>query len=379
MELAFKMNRQNKLPIPVTSELLDCFDLVITPEECDFLLGFDPRPRTYEEILATSGLPAERCENLLETCLHKGLVWAVQPRGRPRRYVLASILVGWFELQLARGLETPREQEFARRLDRLFKTWGKLNYFPVRNVQNMVARHLTRPFQTIAPIDPEGRAPKRRGIKVDRRVAFDGMNIYTTEMVHRLLDRYPDTIAVMHCFCRQWRKMVDDPCSLKVPVDVCLVVGEFGRNVAEQGFGRQVDRKEALGILDRARKRGAVHQVFHDQDDIDQPHAAICNCCWCCCGVLGSYNRGITPLHYRCHARAVVAHADACSSCGLCARFCPTNALSVDGGEPVLDSEKCIGCGQCAYQCPEGVFRLEAGDRDVLLPVLPPDRTRLAP
>ncbi len=129
--------------------------------------------------------------------------------------------------------------------------------------------------------------------------------------------------------------------------------------------------------MERARKKGVAHQVFHDQDDVSQGHAAICSCCWDCCGVLGSYNRGATPLHYLCYTQARVAAPEACRACGLCERFCPAAAVTVREGRAAPDPKLCIGCGQCAYQCPEGVFELVPGKREVPLPVLPRKKARL--
>lgn len=57
----------------------------------------------------------------------------------------------------------------------------------------------------------------------------------------------------------------------------------------------------------------------------------------------------------------VAVDGSACSACGLCARFCPTGALSFATDEerfalyfrPVL----CIDCGICAVACPEDAIR----------------------
>ena len=47
---------------------------------------------------------------------------------------------------------------------------------------------------------------------------------------------------------------------------------------------------------------------------------------------------------------------DACKKCGLCAKGCPTSAISgVLGKEPyVIDQIKCISCGACVQNCPFG-------------------------
>ncbi|MBA3904277.1 MAG: hypothetical protein C0522_11505 [Rhodocyclaceae bacterium] len=56
---------------------------------------------------------------------------------------------------------------------------------------------------------------------------------------------------------------------------------------------------------------------------------------------------------------------DVCAGHGVCARVCPTGALSskdaADGGRAlVFDAAACIGCGCCARACPERALRIEA-------------------
>jgi len=42
-----------------------------------------------------------------------------------------------------------------------------------------------------------------------------------------------------------------------------------------------------------------------------------------------------------------------CKGCGICAAFCPKEAISMKEEKAVADKEKCIACGMCELYCPD--------------------------
>jgi ferredoxin len=369
-ELAKLMNKRHQMPFPINEPLLDCFDLVITPEEVEFLLQMGTESFTYEDAARLSKMPDESFRPFFETQLKKGLVWMEQEDDGGDRYQVAGIMLGWFEMILSDGQETPEQQEFARRLDRLFNSWGKMNFFPLRNLMNLRERR-AKPRQTIIAYEKKDKGDGKTTIEIHETLRAPAATVYHPKSVLELIEKYGDEnkIAVMHCFCRQQRKLTEDPCRLDFPAEACIAIGKYTKHVVDYGIGRYISKGEALETVQKLREKGAVHQAFHEEEDVDRTEIAICNCCWDCCGVFGSYNRGILPLHFKSYYLADISDPSLCEGCGTCEEHCPVQAIAVDGEKSRITAEKCIGCGQCEFQCPEDAISMVYKERDVMLPV----------
>jgi len=285
--------------------------------------------------------------------------------------------VGWFELFLSDGSEAPEKKEFARRVDELFKSWGKFNVFPIRNIWNYQTDK-SRAHRRVVVAQEKGEK-KKVVLDVQQPIKTSDTKIYPAPSVRELIEKYGDAnkIAVVHCFCRQWRKFLEETCRFDQPSESCIILGDFTKYAVKYGIGRYISKEEALKIIKEVQDKGAVHQVFHEKEDLRLPEIAICNCCWDCCGILGSYNRGLLPMRVKSYYLAQIIDESSCTGCGTCVKYCPTRAASVENKKFRIDEGKCIGCGQCELQCPENVIELIYKEREVTIPLLKKSEVRI--
>jgi len=363
------MNTRHEISFPVTEPLLKCFDLALDPEETDLLIRLGTEPYTYEEAASLSALNEDQFKVFFGELLRKGFIWPHETEDDRELFTLPGIMLGWFEVFLANGEETDQKREFSRQLDALLKSFGEMKAVP-RKFLNYRVR-FSKPHQSILAPGEVSERGKGQTIAVNASVDSDPAKVVPSRYVEELLEKHGDesSIALVHCFCRQYHKMIDEPCKFEHPAQSCIAIGHLGRFALKHGMAKQLSKTEALDLVRTLQSKGAIHQVFHKDEDIHNPEIAICNCCWDCCGVLGSYNRGLIPLNLHSFFEAQLLDSSLCNGCGTCEEYCPVQAISIVDDICRIDKTKCIGCGQCELQCPEGAIRLIDNERRVFLPV----------
>ncbi len=373
--LARLMGRQSKKFMPITRELIECFNSALEPAEIDFLASMGRLPHTFESLETLSGMDRARFRPFLDAMLRKGFIRIDRDADGRERYELQAIVVGWFEKYLASGTLTPEKRNFGRWYDAYLMSFSKFGFGPLRVAANIINRAAGSYYSVVT-------IPRKSGsktISVDEHLRIPEKQVLPAAVVDELIEKHgaEGKITAMNCFCRRVSETVGEPCRFEHEAESCIGLGDQADYIARCGLGRRISKEEARNIIYESERRGAVHTVMHFRDDPRQRETEICNCCWDCCGILSMYNRGVLGLNLDCHFISEARNAGECGGCGRCAEYCPVMAVTVEGAAPSIEATRCIGCGQCAFQCPAGVFTHVPARRNVVLPLLKKTETRL--
>lgn len=68
--------------------------------------------------------------------------------------------------------------------------------------------------------------------------------------------------------------------------------------------------------------------------------------------------------------------AHACVGCGICAKVCPTEAITLKNRKSVVSAERCLACGNCNQRCPAYAVTLVKLDEPRRVGVAVPEKAR---
>jgi len=322
----------------------EILEILFTREEAALASRLPVRPTSLDRLAARLGVRPDDLAATLEPMCDRGVVLdLVNPRSGKRSYLLAPPVVGFFEYSLMRAKDSIPKKRMAEALHAY--THG----------------------------DP-----------AFAREAFGRETVIGRALVHEpeLADGpLPDVLAwekasevvggarrwaVSLCFCRHKAEHLGEACD--APMDNCLSLNGGAEFVVRRGFGREIDKAEAMDLLVRARETGLVQIA----DNVKSRPAFVCNCCGCCCEQLQAVSRwGLAAVN----PSGFVPRRDAaaCAGCSRCARACPVGAIAMEPrrepGErksalaPRIDEERCIGCGVCAGACRKDALAMDRGGR----------------
>ena len=147
----------------------------------------------------------------------------------------------------------------------------------------------------------------------------------SVEQLSHWLNKY-DKFCTMVCACRKAQRYRGEGVG-DIEGYMCIGLGDIAEFLVESGKdAHYISREEVIEILERAERKGFVHQITN----LDGPEriVGICNCSPGSCYGLRTSQLFNTPNMSRSAYRAHV------------------------------DPEKCVACGKCVEVCPAGAARL---------------------
>ena len=362
--------RAGILPFPLTDTLLEIMKYIIREEDLDFIMAFKRKfSQTMEQLKKSSKISEEEILKHTNYLATKGVIFN-QPnsQGIMVYRLLPLMMVGPFEYLL---MEKIRYTEQEKRLAVLFKKLFDEAKDLIHDKYDMfvpIFKNLP-PIDRTMPVIGIGASGEEVQISVNKEVEVPVEEIIPIQKVEELVEKFDD-IAVGHCFCRQHKDLLGDPCKVTDLRENCLTFGKSARFCAEQGFQRMISKEEALKLLKASEEAGLVHKAFHPHSDITKEETSICNCCVDCCATFELWRDGVLPLINSTYYLSSV-HEELSVGCGTCLETCTVGAIYLNDNEKAeVNKVRCIGCGLCAHFCPQGAIELLEGMRKVYVPPL---------
>lgn len=319
----------NGFPSTETGLEIKLLKKVFTPDEAELFCDLKLHLETAGQIAERTGRPVEGLDDKLHTMWQKGEIWREEVAGE-KSFRMIPWIVGIYEFQLNRMDREFCElcEEYSMYFGPQLVTFGPsiMQVIPIE--EDIPAGQKALPYQQVSSIIENGKS-----------------------------------FMVNECICKKEQGIMDNPC--RKPTEVCLAIGsEEGAFDNHFWGGKIVTRDGALEVLKKAEEAGLVHL----STNVQSGHWYICNCCGCCCGVLGAVKMGIPNVvnsHY--YARI---DPDLCEACGTCLdERCQVEAIEEGEETYRVNQARCIGCGLCIATCPtEAIQLVRKPDEEIVHP-----------
>ena len=205
--------------------------------------------------------------------------------------------------------------------------------------------------------------PLSRVIPVQESIKSES-SIIPYENVEKLVEN-ASALAIQVCACRKRLEVLGKrECVGKYPLETCIAIDAGAEYTIARGHGREITKEEAKEYLKKFNKMGLIHCT---ENFAEGSHNLICNCCKCCCNLIGGITRWDNPRAVAAaNYIANVTESENCTKCELCVENCNFKAITISDSGPIINKEKCMGCGVCVVNCPENVIKLDRLEREVI-------------
>jgi len=308
---------------------------IFTPKEAEIATKLSTSYETVEAIHARAkelGMTVQELEQALDKVVSKGGLNFKKERGI-KLYANAPFVIGMYEYQVKRttpdfykdflqySIEALRAEFFSTKISQFRTVPMELSFTP----QHYVPRY---------------------------------------EELRKIVEDSEGPFTVQECECRKAMSLIDRPCKKTSRTETCIsLAGDFSKLFRDQGWGREITRKECLEILQKNEEDGLVLQA----GNVERPDF-ICSCCGCCCAMLMGFSLLLTPVEFVSSNYYAEVDPDLCAGCKTCVERCQMNAVKVIDDVAKVNLKRCIGCGLCVPTCEAKAMHLVKKDTQVAPP-----------
>ncbi|BHH84979.1 4Fe-4S dicluster-binding protein [Desulforhopalus sp. 52FAK] len=338
------IDRLNKYPIglPDSETLRRILEIVFTEDEAYIASRFPLTEATLKELIRSTGWESDKLEAQLDIMADKGLVFESKYGGKVY-YLLMPGLIGFFELTFMK-----------QRQD-----------LPMAELAELMEEYLMGdPDMKMGKEFFHSKTPLTRSLTYEEHIPVSSQ-VATYESAREIIKK-AGYGAIGMCYCRHKKEHLNQTCDKDAPTkEICISLGTAAKFMVRRGFAEKRSTDELLKILEGARDLNLTHIT----DNIRHKPSFICNCCSCCCELLGGvqqgFPQGVAKTNY-----TLEINEETCIGCGLCKKACNVIALElidVEGKKTKKQmrvmEENCLGCGACISACPTQSLSLRAVER----------------
>ncbi len=338
--------------MPWSDAMHEMLKALYTPAEADLIVRMPYRPSSIERIAELTGFEPRILQPLLEGMCFKGLVCDLWENDH-YEYMISPFVIGFFEFTMMRTKGELNSKKWAE----LFQNYmfGDKGFFEANfgdGQQISIMRAL--PYE-------------------DSIRDVEHVEILDYEKASHLVEQQ-DLFAVSLCSCRH-EKMHLGKQGCDVTLETCTSMGEAAQFLIRNKFAREISRSEMNDIMARSKEMGFTITT----DNVKENAGFFCHCCGCCCNLMNGIKYSGYPGVLVSSSFIAEVALDDCNGCGLCAKACPVDAITIhekektDPGDKlhryaVINKEICLGCGVCALKCKTGALGMDKREQRVIHP-----------
>jgi len=321
----------NGFPVTESGVEIKILKRIFRPEDIDLFCDLKIKFETAEQISERTGRPLEGLEDHLLEMQQRGQVFGIN-MGGINVFQMLPWVFGIYEFQLPH-LDT----ELAAMCE---------EYMTVFNEQFFRSKPQ---LMQVVPVEEE--IPNKQ-------------QSLPYEQVSNIIEN-SQSFAVFDCICKKEKHLLGKGCDK--PLEICTAYAPIPGVFDAVPHYRSMTKDEAYALLNKAEEAALVHLTWNAESG----HYFICNCCGCCCHVLGGINKlGMKASDVVNSYYYAEINPDECTVCNTCIdERCQVRAIEEGDNANRIIREKCIGCGLCVTTCPsEAIALIRKGASEIMLP-----------